>query len=72
MKTWRRESWGARDSWHPFTALGGDLAVGVVLQAALKAGLLLQTVIFPHDTYIDIGTPEDLAKAVREFNRPEA
>lgn len=46
--------------------LGGDLAVGVVLQAALKAGLLLQSVIFPHDTYIDIGTPEDLAKAVRE------
>ena len=47
--------------------LGGDLAVGVVLQAALKAGLLLQSVIFPHDTYIDIGTPEDLVKAVREF-----
>ena len=51
--------------------LGGDLAVGVVLQAALKAGLLLQSVIFPHDTYIDIGTPEDLAKAVRQFNPPE-
>ncbi|MEK6804997.1 MAG: dTDP-glucose pyrophosphorylase [Nitrospirota bacterium] len=51
--------------------LGGDLAVGVVLQAALKAGLLLQSVIFPHDTYIDIGTPEDLAKAVRRFNPPE-
>jgi NDP-sugar pyrophosphorylase family protein len=51
--------------------LGGDLAVGVVLQAALEAGLLLQSVIFPHDTYIDIGTPEDLAKAVRQFNPPE-
>ena len=51
--------------------LGGDLAVGVVLQAALKAGLLLQSVLFPHDTYIDIGTPEDLAKAVRQFNPPE-
>lgn len=50
---------------------GGDLAVGVVLQAALKAGLLLQSVIFPHDTYIDIGTPEDLAKAVRQFNPHE-
>ena len=50
--------------------LGGDLAVGVVLQAALKAGLLLQSVVFPHDTYIDIGTPEDLAKAVRELNLP--
>ena len=51
---------------------GGDLAVGVVLQAALKAGLLVQSVMFPHDTYIDIGTPENLAKAVRQFNLPDA
>ncbi|MCS6316540.1 MAG: dTDP-glucose pyrophosphorylase, partial [Nitrospira sp.] len=50
---------------------GGDLAVGVVLQAALKAGLLVQSVMFPHDTYIAIGTPEGLAKAVRQFNLPE-
>lgn len=53
---------------NPAHDLGGDLAVGVVLQAALKAGLVLQSVIFPHDTYIDIGTPGDLAKAVREFS----
>jgi dTDP-glucose pyrophosphorylase len=44
---------------------GGDLAVGVVLQAALKAGLTIQTVKFPQDSYLDIGTPENLAKAVR-------
>lgn len=50
---------------------GGDLAMGVVLQAALKEGVLVQSVIFPHDTYIDIGTPEDLVKAVRQFNLPE-
>ena len=45
---------------------GGDLAVGVVFQAALKAGLVIQTVKFPQDTYLDIGTPENLAKAVRQ------
>jgi glucose-1-phosphate thymidylyltransferase len=45
---------------------GGDLAVGVVLQAALKAGLSMQSVKFPQDRYLDIGTPENLAKAVRE------
>lgn len=45
---------------------GGDLAVGVVFQAALKAGLRLQTVKFPQDSYLDIGTPENLAKAVRQ------
>ncbi len=45
---------------------GGDLAVGVVFQAALKAGLAIQTVKFPQDSYLDIGTPENLAKAVRQ------
>ena len=45
---------------------GGDLAVGVVFQAALKAGLPVQSVTFPHDSYLDIGTPENLAKAVRQ------
>jgi glucose-1-phosphate thymidylyltransferase len=50
---------------------GGDLAVGVVLLAALKAGLSVRAVTFPHDTPIDIGTPENLADAVRQFNLPE-
>lgn len=47
---------------------GGDLAVGVVLQAALKAGLVLQSVGFPGERYLDIGTPENLLKAVRQFD----
>lgn len=46
---------------------GGDLAVGVVLQAAIKAGLAIQSVTFPHDCYLDIGTPENLVKAVRQY-----
>lgn len=45
---------------------GGDLAVGVVFQAALKAGMRIQAVKFPQDSYLDIGTPENLAKAVRQ------
>ncbi|WHZ21230.1 MAG: Sugar-phosphate nucleotidyl transferase [Nitrospira sp.] len=45
---------------------GGDLAMGVVLQAALKEGLPMQSVIFPHDVPLDIGTPADLLKAVRQ------
>lgn len=44
---------------------GGDLAVGVILQAALKARLFVQSVKFPNDSYLDIGTPENLVKAVR-------
>lgn len=49
---------------------GGDLAVGVVLQAALKAGLVMQSVKFPGERSLDIGTPENLLKAVREFHQP--
>ncbi len=45
---------------------GGDLAVGVVFQAALKAGLRIQAVTFPQDNYLDIGTPENLVRAVRQ------
>jgi len=43
---------------------GGDLAVGVVLQAALKAGLSIQSMKFPEASYLDVGSPENLAKAV--------
>jgi glucose-1-phosphate thymidylyltransferase len=46
---------------------GGDLAVGVVLQAALKAGLSMYSLCFPGERYLDIGTPENLARAVRDF-----
>lgn len=47
---------------------GGDLAVGVVLQAALKAGLSMQSVKFLGSGCLDIGTPDNLAKAKRLFN----
>ena len=50
---------------------GGDLAVGVVLQAALRAGLSIQSVTFLGERYLDIGTPENLLKAVRQFQQPQ-
>lgn len=46
---------------------GGDLAVGVVLQAALKAGLRIQSVKFSERGCLDIGTPDNLARAARLF-----
>lgn len=46
---------------------GGDLAVGVVLQAALKAGLLIQSVKFPDASHLDIGRPENLVRAASHF-----
>jgi glucose-1-phosphate thymidylyltransferase len=51
--------------------LGGDLAVGVVFQAALMAGLSIQTVRFPDACYLDIGTPDNLVKAVRQYTAGE-
>lgn len=42
----------------------GDLPVGAVIQAAIRQGLQVDGVTFPAGTYIDIGTPGDLAKAL--------
>ena len=58
-QTWRQAY--ARTANDP----GGDLAVGVVLQAALKAGLSMQSIRVHGAGALDIGTPENLAKAVR-------
>lgn len=41
----------------------GDIPVGAVLQAALRARLKVEAVTFPAGRYIDIGTPEGLTKA---------
>jgi len=41
-----------------------ELYVGDVIQAALQAGLQVETVSFPADDYLDIGTPDDLVKAI--------
>jgi glucose-1-phosphate thymidylyltransferase len=43
----------------------GDLPVGAVIQAAIRKGLRVDGVTFPNGTYLDIGTPDDLVKAMR-------
>ena len=42
-----------------------ELFVGDVIQAAIHDDLRVEAVLFPDDTYLDIGTPDDLVKAVR-------
>jgi dTDP-glucose pyrophosphorylase len=42
----------------------GDLPVGAVIAAAIGRGLRIASVTFPDQTYIDIGTPGDLVRAV--------
>ena len=45
----------------------GDLPVGAVLKAAIEHGLRVDGLTFPHETYIDIGTPSSLSEAVRRY-----
>lgn len=46
----------------------GELQLGSLIQAAVDAGLHVEGVEFPPGSYRDIGTPEELAAAIREFN----
>ncbi len=48
-----------------------EVFVGHVLQAAMQAGMQVDSVIFPSGTYLDIGTPDDLARAVQAETAPE-
>jgi len=43
-----------------------ELHVGDVIQAALENGLKIDTVIFENGSCLDIGTPEDMVKAIRD------
>jgi glucose-1-phosphate thymidylyltransferase len=44
-----------------------ELTMGHVFQAALSAGLRVESVYFETGSYLDIGTPDDMIKAVRSF-----
>ena len=48
-----------------------EVYMGDVIQAAIDAHLAVDTVIFPAGRYIDIGTSEDLARAVRTWRELE-
>lgn len=47
-----------------------ELYPGDVLWAAIEEGLSHETVVFEEGGYIDIGTPDELARAVREYALP--
>lgn len=44
----------------------GELYIGDVIREGMRAGLSVETVVFPDGDYVDIGTPEDLTRAVQE------
>ena len=46
----------------------GDLPMGAVLCEAVRAGLHVNSVAFPKDSYVDIGTPTDLYATVRRMS----
>jgi glucose-1-phosphate thymidylyltransferase len=42
-----------------------EVFVGHVIQAAIEAGLRVGHVFFPNERYLDIGTPDNLVKAIQ-------
>lgn len=54
---------------NPQTDPSGDLPVGAVLRAAVQAGLRVEGVSFPGETYLDIGTPAALSAALATYGR---
>jgi glucose-1-phosphate thymidylyltransferase len=54
---------------HPSIA-DKELPIGDVIQAAIDRGMRVEAEMFPDGSYIDVGTPEDLIKAVRQFTVP--
>jgi glucose-1-phosphate thymidylyltransferase len=47
-----------------------EVAVGQVIQAAIQDGMRAQAVVFPDHGYLDIGTPENLFKAIEQSTKP--
>jgi glucose-1-phosphate thymidylyltransferase len=50
-------------------AAEGELQLGSLIQAAVDAGLHVEGVEFPQGSYRDIGTPAELAAAIRECGK---
>ncbi|WP_088893099.1 sugar phosphate nucleotidyltransferase [Leptolyngbya ohadii] len=46
-----------------------ELPIGDVVQASIQAGLSVNAVPFPQGSYRDIGTPDDLMQAIRDFTK---
>jgi glucose-1-phosphate thymidylyltransferase len=46
-----------------------EMFVGDVIQAAIENGMQVDPVIFKDGNYVDIGTPEDLIRAVQTMGK---
>ncbi|MBD2776349.1 nucleotidyltransferase family protein [Iningainema tapete] len=44
-----------------------ELPIGDIIQAAIYKGMHVEAEAFPNGTYIDIGTPDDLVRAVQQL-----
>jgi glucose-1-phosphate thymidylyltransferase len=74
---WLLAIWGPAFTRHLHEAVGRapagerELQIGAVVQSALDAGLHVEGVEFPDGSYRDIGTPGELAAAMREHARTD-
>jgi glucose-1-phosphate thymidylyltransferase len=44
-----------------------ELSLSELIQAAIDNNLLVESVLFPNGSFLDIGTPEALVKAVQDI-----
>lgn len=49
-------------------AFRSEIPIGNVIQAAVDRGLLVEAEVFEAGRYLDIGTPEDLVRAVQDYD----
>jgi glucose-1-phosphate thymidylyltransferase len=49
----------------PGEARPQELFIGEVIQAAIEAGMPVDSELFADGHFVDIGTPDDLIKAIR-------
>jgi glucose-1-phosphate thymidylyltransferase len=47
----------------------GELTLGHVIKAAVNEGLKVEAVVFQDHMCLDIGTPDDLVRAIKHYNR---
>ncbi len=61
------EKFGSTHERHESVPPAPELTVGRVIKAAFDEGFKVHAVAFPKDPYIDIGTPADMARAVKRY-----
>ena len=54
----------------PDAAVSGEISIGDVIQAAILHGLRVEALPVSDTPFLDIGTPQDLVRAVQQFATP--